>query len=144
MITRWLYRNYRFSSSLKFWFRRKFTPAGKVLLVATLVAAGIGVDTTQAMAYQTFTLLWVLLLCAVVWTIPRAPRFIAQRILPRVGTAGQPLHYRVVVRNPRSRAQSAVTITEDLGDARPTFLEFANNPEPGERKRNPFDRLFRF
>ncbi len=112
--------------------------------MATLVAAGIGVDTTQAMAYQTFTLLWILLLCAVVWTIPRAPRFFAQRILPRVGTAGQPLHYRVVVRNPRSRAQSAVTITEDLGDARPTFLEFANNPEPGERKRNPFDRLFRF
>src|SRR3954465_15457455 len=113
MITRWLYKNYRFSSSLKFWFQRKFTPAGKILVVATLVAAGIGVDTTQAMAYQTFTLLWILLLFAVLWTFFRAPRFSAQRILPRVGTAGQPLHYRVVVRNPKPRAQSAVTITED-------------------------------
>jgi uncharacterized protein (DUF58 family) len=144
MITRWLYKNYRATSSVKFWFHRKFTAAGNIVLVAMIVAAGIGVDTTQAMAYQAFTLLWILILFSVLWTIFRAPRFTARRVLPRVGTAGQPLHYRVTVHNPGSHSQSAVTITEDLGDPRPTLQEFSNNPEPGERKRNPFDRFFRF
>ena len=144
MLTGWLHRNYRFSSSVKFWFKRKFTPAGKIVIIATLVAAGIGVDTTQAMVYQAFTLLWILLLFSVVWTLKKAPRFNARRVLPRVGTAGQPLHYRVVVYNPKTSGQAAITITEDLGDPRPTLVEFASNPEPGEQRRNPFDRFFRF
>ena len=144
MITRWLYKNYRFSSSLKFWFHRKFTPAGNILLVATILTGGIGVDTTQAMAYQAFTLLWILLVFSLIWSLFRAPRFRAQRILPRLGTAGQPFHYRVVVTNPGKRVQSSIVISEDLGDPRPTCEEFSNTPEPGETRRNPFDRFFRF
>ena len=144
MITRWLHRNYRFSSSLKFWFRRKFTPAGLIVLVATLISAGIGVDTSQALAYQFSTLLWMLLLFSVCWSIARAPRFNARRLLPRSGTAGQPLHYKIVVTNPGRRRQSSVSLMEDLGDPRPTYAEFSGNPEPGEFKRNFFDRFFRF
>lgn len=141
---RWLYKSYRFSASIKLWLRQKFTPAGTIVLVATLIAAGIGVDTTQAMAYQISTLLWMFLLFSVVWSIFKAPRFVARRILPRVGTAGQPLHYRILVTNPGKRVQSAVAISEDLGDGLPTYPEFSSKPEPGEFKRNLFDRFFRF
>jgi uncharacterized protein (DUF58 family) len=143
-ITYFLYRNYRLSAAIKFRLQRKFTPAGGLAIAAMIVMGGVGVDTSQAVAYQAFVLLWCLLLVAVVWSFFPAPYLRAERILPRVGTVGQPLHYRLTVTNPHRKTQSSVTASEDLGDPRPTFAEFANTPEPGERKRNLFDRFFRF
>lgn len=52
--------------------------------------------------------------------------------------------YRLRVINLSRRAQASITAVEAFGDPRPTFEEFAGTPEPGERKRNPFDRFFRF
>jgi uncharacterized protein (DUF58 family) len=144
MITYLLHRNYRFSSALKYWVQRKFTPAGTLLIAAVVVMGGIGVDTNQAIAYQGFVLLWAILAVAFVWSFRKPPAFKAERILPRVGTAGQPMKYSLVVTNPGSKDQFSVTVLEDLGDPRPTYREFANTPEPGEGKRNLFDRFFRF
>lgn len=144
MITFLLHRNYRFSSGLKYWVQRKFTPAGALLVAGVIVSGGIGIDTNQAIAYQAFVLLWGLLVVAFVWSLWPAPKFKAERILPRVGTVGQPLHYQISVHNPGGRAQRSVTVGEDFGDPRPTYKEFANTPEPGEKRRNPFDRFFRF
>jgi uncharacterized protein (DUF58 family) len=144
MVTYLLHRNYRFSSGLKYWVQRKFTPAGALLLAAVMLTGGIGVDTNQAIAYQGFVLLWALLVMALIWSFWPAPVFKAERILPRIGTAGQPLHYRLSVANPGRRKQSSVTVAEDFGDPRPTYEEFSNTPEPGERRRNFFDRFFRF
>jgi uncharacterized protein (DUF58 family) len=144
MITYVLYRNYRFSSALKYWVQRKFTPAGALLIAAVIVMGGIGVDTNQAIAYQGFVLLWAILAVAFAWSFRKAPLFKGERVLPRVGTAGQPMRYTLSITNPGEKDQFSVTVLEDLGDPRPTYPEFANNPEPGERKRNPFDRFFRF
>lgn len=144
MITFLLHRNYRFSSGLKYWVQRKLTPVGALLCGAIVVSAGIGIDTNQAIAYQAFILLWGLLVVSFIWSLFPAPRFKAARLLPRVGTAGQPLHYRITVTNLNSSAQRSVTVSEDFGDPRPTYREFAKTPEPGERRRNPFDRFFRF
>jgi uncharacterized protein (DUF58 family) len=144
VITFLLHKNYRFSSGLKYWVQRKLTPAGLLLMAGIIVSAGIGIDTNQAIAYQAFVLLWILLLVAFVWSLWPAPRFKAERALPRVGTAGHPLHYRISIYNPRGKMQRSVTVAEDFGDPRPTYAEFANTPEPGEKKRNPFDRFFRF
>jgi uncharacterized protein (DUF58 family) len=144
MITYLLYRNYRFSSALKYWVQRKFTPAGALLVGAVIVMGGIGVDTNQAIAYQGFVLLWAILAVAFVWSFRKAPLFKAERILPRVGTAGQPMKYSLAVTNPGQKDQHSITVAEDLGDPRPTFPEFAGTPEPGEKKRNLFDRFFRF
>lgn len=115
-----------------------------LLVAGMIVAAGIGLDTNQAIAYQAFVLLWGLLVVAFIWSFWPAPKFKAERVLPRVGTAGHPLHYRISVLNPGRRPQRAVTVAEDFGDPRPTYREFANTPEPGEQRRNPFDRFFRF
>jgi uncharacterized protein (DUF58 family) len=115
-----------------------------LLCAAVIFAGGIGIDTNQAIAYQAFVLLWGLLMVAFLWSLFPAPRFKAERVLPRVGTAGQPLHYRISVTNPGGKAQRSVSVAEDFGDPRPTYQEFAGTPEPGERKRNPFDRFFRF
>jgi uncharacterized protein (DUF58 family) len=144
MFTRWLYKNYRFSSGLKYWFRKRFTPAGMLVLAAGFLAGGIGIDTNQAVASQVFTLLGALLFVSLVWSLFPPPSFEAMRILPRVGTAGSALTYRVVITNPGRKRQAGLSVHEDLGDPRPTYEEFANTPEPGEEKRNLFDRIFRF
>jgi uncharacterized protein (DUF58 family) len=144
IVTRLLWRNYRFSSALKHRFQRRFTPAGALILAAALMCAGIGVDTNQAVAYQAFTLLAALVVVSLLWSFGRTPKFIAQRLLPRVATAGQPLLYRVVVTNLTRHPQFGISVGEDFGDPRPGYEEFANNPEPGEKERNPFDRFFRF
>lgn len=142
-ITYFLFRSYRVSAGIKYRVRRKFTPAGGLAIVAMIMTGGVGVDTSQAIAYQAFVLLWCLLLVGLFWSFCPAPQLLGRRILPRVGTVGQPLQYELTVTNPSESDQHSVTVTEDLGDPRPTFAEFANTPEPGERRRNPFDRFFR-
>lgn len=139
-----LHKNYRLSSAVKFWIRRKFTPAGALILMGTIVLGGVGIDTNQALAYQAFVLLAVVLTISFIWSFIPAPRFSATRLLPRVGTADQVLHYKMTVHNPSRDTQYSVTVTEDFGDPRPNFAEFINTPEPGERRRNPFDRFFKF
>jgi uncharacterized protein (DUF58 family) len=108
------------------------------------MCAGVGLDTNQALAYQAFALLASLLFVALVWTLWPAPKLQAARSLPRVGTAGQPFHYKISVTNPGARTEAGITIFEDLGDPRPTYEQFRDTPEPGESKRNPWDRFFRF
>src|SRR5687767_1253896 len=99
MITYLLHKNYRFSSATKFWFQRKFTPAGVLMLASVLLTGGIGVDTNQAMAYQAFVLLACLFVVSFAWSFFRAPPFRAERTLPSAGTVGQPLQYRLTVTN---------------------------------------------
>jgi uncharacterized protein (DUF58 family) len=144
MITRLLYRNYFATSSLRHALQRKFTPAGWLVLAGAFMSAGVGLDTSQALAYQGFALLSGVVLVSLLWTFAPAPRLKATRILPRIGTAGQPLPYKVVVINPGKRPEASITVFEDLGDPRPTFEQFRDNPEPGEKKRNAWDRFFRF
>lgn len=143
-ITYILHKNYRFSSAVRMWFRNRFTAAGGLMIAAAFMTGGIGVDTNQAIGYQLFLLLVLVLVVSFFWSFWRAPRFQAQRLLPRVGTAGQELHYRLSVRNPGSKTHHSVVVAEALADPRPTFAEFAGTMEPGEKRRNPFDRFFRF
>lgn len=141
---RLLYRNYRFSSSLKYWARRRFTPAGWLVFGCAIMSAGIGLDTNQALAYQVFALLISVLLLSLFWTLWPAPKLRGARSLPRVGTTGAPLHYKISVTNPGKRKEASITLFEELGDPRPTYEQFRDTPEPGEQKRNAWDRFFRF
>jgi len=138
------WRNYRRSSGLKHAFVRRFTPAGLLVTALTMSLVGLGVDTNLAISYQAATLVGTALLISFAWSFAKRPAFRAERILPRFGTAGSPLHYRVCLKNPTREPQAGLAIMEDLGDPRPTREQFLNNPEPGESKRNIFDRTFVF
>ena len=69
----------------------------------------------------------------------RAP-FSDLATLPRFATAGEPLRYRVTVRNDGSRSQRGLVLLEDTEDPRPSLAEFLAAREPGEERRNWFDR----
>src|SRR5215470_15738834 len=111
-----IYRLYCATSSVRYWGRRRFTAAGLGILGATVVAALLGPDTENNVAYQAFTLLICLLVVAVVCSWFFRARFAANRLLPRFGTVGTPLNYCVKVTNLSPKTQTGLALLENLAD----------------------------
>jgi len=112
------------ASALQYWTQRRLSRAGMGVLVALVVAGIMGPDSENNVAYQAFTLLAVLLLIGVGCICLFRGRFTARRALPRFGTAGTPLRYRVTVKNLTKRTQSSLTLLESLADPRPSFADW--------------------
>lgn len=137
---RWLYRNFRALSALEFSIQRRFTKAGFLLLAGLGASAVVGIDTNRTVGYQSFAFLVCLLAIAMVSGLRFHAPFTVQRLLPRFATVGEPLAYRLVVRNDGPTPQHGLALFENLADPRPSFEEFVQAREPGEERRNWFDR----
>lgn len=140
MMKRLLYLSFRFVYFIKHWITRRFTAGGLLVLGGLVVSAVVGLDTNQTVAYRAFTFLLSLLVISVVWSIIFRGHFNATRILPRFGTVGERLTYRILVQNRSQKTQRGLYLSENLEDSRPTFEEFLETREPGEETRNLFDR----
>jgi uncharacterized protein (DUF58 family) len=121
---RFAYWAYHSISGVFFWFRRRFSPAGKVAVGTTIVAGALGIDTTQTLAYQIFTVAGAALLLALGAAYLMRPRFAVRREAPRVVTAGQEFSYKVAVRNLGRRRADGLLLIEQSADARPSFAQF--------------------
>lgn len=141
MLKRYLFRFYRWLSGINFWFRERFTPAGLLALASLIVSGIIGLDGNFTIGYQIFWFLACLLAVSVAWGLLSRARFAAARHLPRFGTVGTPIQYIVSLRNGSRRPQQHLQVSEARPDPRPTLQQFLRTPEPGENKRNWFDRL---
>jgi uncharacterized protein (DUF58 family) len=119
-----LYRIYRFVSWSRHWMQRRFTRAGLGVLCAAVIAAILGPDSENNIAYQAFPLLVALLLMAVCCSGLFRARFSAARLLPRFGTVGVPLIYRISVNNLTNKPQGGLTLLENLADPRPSFEDW--------------------
>jgi len=134
------YRSLRLISSWQRWLDRRFTPVGQWLLGGLVCAGVLGVDTNQTVAYQAFTFGAAAVIVAALATRTRRQQIGVERTLPRFATAGERFVYRITVRNQAPRGVRNLTLTEDVGDPRPTIEEFLAAREPGEERRNRFDR----
>ena len=123
-MNRLVYRLYRLLSSVNYWLRRRLTPAGWLVFVGLVLTGGMATDTEQSLGYQVFALL----LCLAGVALAAAPffriQFCAERLLPKFGSAGQPLRYTVSIRNLAKRAHSNLQVLDDLADSRASFEEF--------------------
>jgi uncharacterized protein (DUF58 family) len=133
-----LYRIYRVVSSLWYWARRRFTVAGLCVAVGFFVAGAVGVDVQNNVVYQGFALLLALLVCALSANLFFRAKFSATRVLPRFGTAGKPLPYRVQVKNLTARTQTGLTLLENFADSRPPFKEWLAFQLAENRRLRPF------
>jgi uncharacterized protein (DUF58 family) len=124
LIYRVLYLIYRAGSSLWYRARRRFTPAGRCVAGGLLVAAAVGVDVENNVMYQEFALLLSLLMAAFVTCRFFRAKYSATRVLPRFGTAGKPLPYRVRLKNLSGQPQIGLTLLENFADSRPSFAEW--------------------
>ncbi len=126
------------------WFKRKFTAAGKLVIVGMIVTACLGVDTNRTVAYQAFCFLAAAFIVSALTSRFSRPRFAVSRTLSRYGSAGEPVDYSVIVENLDARAQRSLKYVDEPADPRPTIDAFASTPEPKEKGRNFVDRFFKF
>jgi uncharacterized protein (DUF58 family) len=119
-----VYRIYCATSTLRYWARRRFTPAGFGIVGAAVVAALLAPDTENNVAYQAFSLLVCLPLVAFVFSWFFRVRFSANRLLPRFATVGAPLNYTIKLRNLSPKVQKGMALLENLADPRPAFSEW--------------------
>ena len=119
-----LYRCYRFASRRWHWAQRRFTRPGLAVLGAFVLVASLAPDTDNNLTYQALPLLLVLLVSAVCLSRLFKVTFTASRVLPRFGTAGCPLNYRVVVKNLSRHGQSGLSLLENLAAPWPPFQEW--------------------
>ena len=119
-----LYHFYRMGSGFRYRVQRRFTAAGLLILGSLLVAAIMGPDTDNNIAYQAFAILFSLLLSGMIFSTWFRARFAVNRLLPRFGTAGAPLSYDIRVKNLTRKTQVGLTLLENLADTRPSFDEW--------------------
>jgi uncharacterized protein (DUF58 family) len=132
------YGVYRLVSWVRHRVRRRLTPAGRAVAGGFVVAALTGLDTDNTVAYQAFTLLLFLLLLALPFCFFFQVRFSAARLLPRLGTAGCPLQYRVRLANLTAKKQDGLTLIENLLDPRPAFFEWLAAGRADRRRARSF------
>jgi uncharacterized protein (DUF58 family) len=135
-----LYAGLRFFSALDHWLRERLTPAGWVVLGAAGAAGAAGLDTNRTLTYQAFGFLAALLALAWLASLAFRARVEARRELPRYATAGEPCSYRVTLVNRGPRALEGVRVGERFADPRPAFEAWRRAREPGEERRNWWDR----
>ncbi len=144
MIRRLLHHNFRLVTSVDFWIRRRFSPSGLLALSVLVVSAVIGVDTNQTTSYQIFALVSALLIISVIWSSSFRGRFAVGRRLPRFGTVGAPLSYRIVVKNHGRTAQRDLSLFDDLERSFPSAEEFGRAEDSADKRFNWFDRAVGF
>lgn len=132
------YRLYCAISSVRYWSRRRLTGAGLGILGGAVVAALLGPDTENNVAYQAFTLLGCLLLVAFVFSWFFRAQFVATRLLPRFGTAGAPLNYIVKLRNLSAKTQKGLALLENMADPRPPFSEWLAGTQAEDKQLRSF------
>ena len=138
LIYRPVYWIYRTTSGVWYWLRRRFTPAGLCVVGGFVIAGAVGADIENTVIYQSFSLLLALLLLALASSFFFRAKFSATRSLPRIGTAGQPLRYRVQVKNLTPKTQTGLTLIEELADPRPAFPEWLAFQVAEGRRIRPF------
>jgi len=139
-VKRLLYRWFSSFSAFQYRLDRRFTRAGSLALGVLGAAAVIGLDTNRTVGYQVLTLVLALLVISAASSLVFRGRFVARRVLPRFASVGVPLTYRMAIGNQTSRRQEGLVLLEELADPRPSFEEFTTIREPGEERRNWFDR----
>ncbi len=132
------YRIYRVGSSLWYRARRRFTLAGLCVAGGFLVAGSVGIDVDNNVVYQEFALLLALLIAAFAGSRFFRVKFSASRTLPRFGTAGKPMPYRVRVKNLTAQTHSEMTLLENFADPRPPFEEWVAFQFAENKRMRPF------
>jgi len=120
--------------------RERLTLAGWLVLGTGGAAAAAGLDTNLTVTYRAFTFLAALIALSWAASLLFRARVNAKREMPRYATAGEAFSYRVTVANLDTRPLTGTTVAERFSDPRPSFDEWRRAIEPGEERRNWFDR----
>ena len=99
-----------------------------------IIAGLVGLDTQGSLSYQVFALACVLLAVSIVATVFSRPRFQVKRRLPRFGTVGLPLPYRVTIQNATGRNFRKLRLIEAFAHSFPSFDDYLTISRPGKNR----------
>ncbi len=141
---RWLHRSYRQGSRVSHFLTSRVTQSAWLWMAVLMMSAVLGADMIRSTLYQIFVFSSVLLSVAVLWAWLRRPRLEARRQLPQYATAGEECRYLLTVGNAGKRVMRGGWMWDRPPDPRPDLRSFAFSKEPGEDRRNVFDRHFAY
>ncbi|MFC1838727.1 DUF58 domain-containing protein [Thermodesulfobacteriota bacterium] len=136
-----LYKSFGLVYRITNWLKWRFTPGGLFVLAGLLTSAVVGLDTNQTLAYQIFTLLLAFLILSIAWCLFFRAGFSVSRDLPRFGTTGEPIPYRIFIKNLSKRSQTGLQIEEQTENPLPTFNEIIKSGKDDVTEHNLFDRF---
>ena len=134
---KWYSAFYRLNERIE----RRFTVTGQALVLCAFALVFFGLNTLTSMLYIVFAASIALLLTDAISLIFKRCDFEFERFLPECAAKGRALTYPVIL-----RAKSGDENFEDLfytelpAAPMPAFEVFFTTKEPGEEKRNAFDR----
>ncbi len=137
---RFLYINYSRFHKTQRWREEHITKYGYTLIIFLFITALMGLDISKKPSYYIFSLLLSVLIISVISSKFFSTKLAFKRILPKFGTAGQPLIYDLKVKNLKNTKEISLFYKDRFYDSLPTVNEFITIPEPNERKRNIWDR----
>ena len=135
-----LLRNFKWVYRSSVWTRRRFTQTGRFLLGVLVFSGALGLDARINIVHQIFALCLTALLLAMVWALWFRGRFAMRRILPRYATLGEVMQYEIELTNLSLRSEKGLHLIDQLALNYPSVDEFFHSHEPGEKRRNWFDR----
>jgi len=140
-ILHWFYFH---GAAAQFWLSRRIRPAGIAALLITSLASFMSVGQPKNSVFQIFCFSFGLVALGLFWALFRSAKVTAKIHVSKYATVGEPLHYSVSLSHPHARKLSGIAILQTPPDPRPSLAEFSNISEPGEDKRNLFDRIMAY
>jgi len=146
-----LHRLYGQGAGVNYFISRRIRPAGYGVAIVMGICGLLGMAQPDNGAvsvnptYLTFSFsLGLLGVCGIAAILRRPGNLTARRELPRYATAGEVVHCTVHLQNRGRLAIRSVGLIETPPDPRPSYDLFVRTREPGEMKRNAFDRKFAY
>lgn len=137
-----LHRSYRAGSGVSYFVASRVNPAAWLLGAVVAVGMVLGMDIQKSTLYHLVVFGGALLGVGILWAWSRRARLQGTRVLPPYATAGEECRYSVDVKNVGLGSVRGFWLWEQQSDPRPDLVSFALTKEPGEEKRNLFDRRF--
>ena len=137
-----LHAFYNRGAAVQHWFAQRIRPAGAACMMVVCVAAFMimSVGRPKDSIFQIFCFSVGLLFLGLCWVLFRKAKLKAFHNLPSHATVGEPVNYSVVLENMGKRKIRSLILAQIPPDPRPTIAEFSILKEPGEDRRNAFDR----
>ena len=142
-MNRLIYRLLRFNHRMKRWLTHHLTPSGFILLIGLFAFGLIGIDIRRSISYQIFVFLLAILFVSIILSrLTRCKnKFSVSRKLPRFGTVGMPLRYRIVVDSNKKKPQNGLTLTESFAEPFPSFRTFQKLLKQSKNRNDWLSRL---
>lgn len=135
-----LHHFYHRGAAVQHWFGRRIRPAGAGAMIVVSLGSFMSVGQPKDSIFQIFCFSLAMVTISLVWVVFRRAKLSAVLDLPRHATAGEPMRYSIRLENTGRRTLRAARLEQTAPDPRPGLREFAGVREPGEERRNIFDR----